>query len=95
MTVRNKAASLVRWVRDPRVAIVVGALLMAGSAIAAAVTWPPSQATTRPFIVGVLLMLRGVALPGIRRHLSGRRLAARRRRRPPHLQRNDHPTHIR
>lgn len=60
MSTRMFATALWRWIRDPRLALVVGGLLMAGAAIATAVTWPPSQATVRPFVVGLLLVLRGL-----------------------------------
>lgn len=70
---RKYAANLWRWLRDPRLALVVGALLMAGSAIAAAMTWPPSQTTIRPFIVGALLILRGLLQPLLRRGRQRRR----------------------
>ena len=86
MSTRNALSTLRRWIWDPRPAITVGALLIAGSAAANALTWPPSHASMRTFIVGVLLVLRGLALPLLRRWLERTRLTATGRRlRPPHL----------
>ncbi|MBO0772546.1 MAG: hypothetical protein J2P35_13900 [Actinobacteria bacterium] len=62
------AAACWRLARDPRAYLVAGALLMAGSAVAAAVTWPPSMVSIRPFGVGAILILRGAALGFIRRY---------------------------
>lgn len=73
MSTRTRAAVMVRWVRDPRVAILTGVILMVGAAVAIAVTWPPSSTSLRPFVAGILLVLRGVALILIRRLLAGRR----------------------
>ena len=85
MSTRNALSALRRWMWDPRPAITAGALLIAGSAAAAALTWPPSHAIMRPFITGVLLVLRGVALPWLLRWRAWARLAAASRRlRPPH-----------
>lgn len=84
MRTRNALSTLRRWMWDPRPAIIAGALLIAGSSAAIALTWPPSHASLRPFIVGVLLVLRGLALPLLLR----RRASARRRRHQvPDLQR--------
>lgn len=76
MTTRNALSTLRRWTWDPRPTIAVGALLIAGSAVATALTWPPSHASMRPFIVGVLLVLRGLALPLLRRRRERTKLAA-------------------
>lgn len=73
MSARTRAAAVVRWVRDPRAAIVTGVILMVGAAVAIAVTWPPSSTSLRPFVAGILLVLRGVALILICRLLAGRR----------------------
>lgn len=73
MSARRTVAVVVRWITDPRLAIVVGGLLMAGTAVAAAVTWPPSRGTVRPFLVGAALVVRGLALPPIQRRLLRRR----------------------
>lgn len=62
------ANALWRYTRDPRPCYVAGVLLIAGSAVAAAVTWPPSWACLRPFVVGVGLVLRGVVLHLVRRY---------------------------
>lgn len=77
MSPRHGLAVVLRWITDPRLAIVVGGLLMAGTAVAAAVTWPPSGATARPFLIGAVLVVRGLALPPIQRHLVSRRYARR------------------
>ena len=84
MSTRNALSTLRRWMWDPRPAITVGALLIAGSAAATALTWPPSHASMRPFIVGVMLVLRGLALPFLRRRRERAKLAGTRRQpRPP------------
>lgn len=73
MGARGRVAAVVGWIRDPRVAIVAGAILMVGAAAAIAATWPPSSTSLRPLAAGILLVLRGVA------HILIRRLLARRR----------------
>lgn len=73
MSVRSRAAAVVRWVRDPLVTIVIGVVVMVGAAVAIAVTWPPSSTSLRPFVAGFLLVLRGVALILVRRLLARRR----------------------
>jgi ABC-type xylose transport system permease subunit len=71
---------------DPRPAITIGVLLIAGSAAGIALTWPPTHASLRPFIVGVLLVLRGLALPLLQRRRARAR-QRRHRRTVPDLQR--------
>lgn len=74
MSTRDALATVRRWTWDPRPAIAAGALLIAGGAAATALTWPPSHASMRPLIVGVILVLRGLALPVLlrrRRQRSG------------------------
>lgn len=84
MTIRRRLLVVLRWITDPRVAIAVGALLVVGSAVATILTWPPSQTTLRPLIVGILLLLRGIVVPPVRRWLRRHTSpGARRRRRPP------------
>lgn len=58
-----------RWLWDPRVAIGIGTVLLLGSAITIGLNWPPSRASIRPAAVGAVLILRGLALPIIRRRL--------------------------
>lgn len=67
MRIRERVVAVVRWLWEPRVAIVTGLVLIAGSTVAIAATWPPTRGTLRPFIVGAALILRGIALPHIRR----------------------------
>lgn len=69
MRIRERVVAVVRWLWEPRVAIVTGLVLIAGSTVAIAATWPPTRGTLRPFIVGTALILRGIALPHIRRQL--------------------------
>ncbi|MBO0809381.1 MAG: hypothetical protein J2P32_13875 [Actinobacteria bacterium] len=68
MSARRGAAACWRLARHPRAYLVAGVLLMAGSAVAAAVTWPPSMVPARPFGVGAILILRGAALVFVRRY---------------------------
>ena len=72
MRARAYVAAAVRWLVHPKVAIAVGALLVTGALVVAAVDWPPSHAVLRSLMVGVGLILRGVALPVIRRLLRQR-----------------------
>lgn len=69
MPARTRLATLMRWLWDPRVAVVIGTLLLLASAIAVGLSWPLSRASIRPAVVGAVSILRGLALPGIRRRL--------------------------
>lgn len=68
MSARRRSAAAWRLLRDPRAYLVAGVLVMAGSAVAIAVTWPPSMGAIRPFGVGAVLILRGAALSFMRRY---------------------------
>jgi len=85
MTAHSRLAAVVRWLWQPRVAIVAGLMLITGTTVVTAATWPPSHATLRPLIVGGGLILRGVALPHLRRwarHLRHRPAPEAQTRRP-------------
>lgn len=72
MRARAYVAAAVRWLVHPKVAVAVGALLVAAALVTAAFDRPPSHAVLRPLAVGVVLVLRGLALPVVRRRLHHR-----------------------